>query len=119
MEIYFNTDELILTLVAMIRTIDPRLLHSGPKGIQIDFTTIERKPQHTEDERVLLRLRHALEAPGEESEDRRMVEVSMADGRRVAEALERLENLQKWEADVIAMSESLRSRLMGLTESAG
>ncbi len=121
MEVYFNTDELILTLVGLIRATDPRLLRSGPSGIQVDFASIERKETHTEDERLLLRLRNALEgAPeGQEDDNQRMVELSWAEGRRLAEALERLENLQKWEPDVIAMSASLRSRLMGLTESAG
>lgn len=121
MEVYFNTDELILTLVGLIRATDPRLLRHGPNGIQLDFASIERKEKQTEDERLLLRLRNALEgSPGDaESDDRRMVELSWAEGRRLAEALERLESLQKWEPDVLTMSGSLRSRLMGLTESAG
>jgi hypothetical protein len=121
MEVYFSTDELILTLVGLIRAIDPRLLRSGPNGIQIDFNSIERKDNQTEDERLLLRLRNALEqTPGEgEVDEQRMVEFSGAEGRRLAVALEQLEKLQKWEPDVIAMSGSLRTRLMGLTESAG
>ncbi len=119
MEVYFNTDELILTLVGLIRATDPRLLRNGPNGIQLDFASIERKENHTEDERLLLRLRGALEGNAEDPEaDKRMVELSWAEGRRLAETLERLENLQKWEPDVLAMSGSLRSRLMGLTESA-
>jgi len=121
MEVYFNTDELILTLVGLIRATDPRLLKTGARGIQLDFASIERKQQPTEDERLLLRLRSGLEtAPSEdEAGERHMVEVSWAEGRRLAEALERLESLQKWEPDVLAMSGSLRTRLMGLTESAG
>ena len=120
MEVYFNTDELILTLVGLIRATDPRLLRNGPSGIQIDFASIERKDNHTEDERLLLRLRNGLDgSDGEEAgDDRKVVELSWNEGRRLAEALERLEKLQKWEPDVIAMSESLRTRLMGLTESA-
>lgn len=121
MEIYFSTDELILTLVGLIRATDPRLLRNGPSGIQVDFASIERKSTLSEDERLLLRLRNALETTAQEegSDDQRMVELSYADGRRLAETLEHLEKLQKWEPDVIAMSESLRARLMGLTESAG
>lgn len=121
MEVYFTTDELILALVGLIRATDPRLLRNGPSGIQVDFASIEQKQTHTEDERLLLRLRNGLEEiPGEEaSEEARMVELSWAEGRRLAEAIERLEKLQPWEPDVIAMGESLRTRLMGLTESAG
>jgi hypothetical protein len=121
MEVYFSTDELILTLVGLIRAVDPSLLRNGPGGIQIDFATIERREQHTEDERLLLRLRNALEQTPEEGagDERRMVEFSGAEGRRLAAALEQLEKLQKWEPDVMAMSGSLRTRLMGLTESAG
>lgn len=120
MEVNFTTDELILTLVGLIRSTDPRLLRTGPSGIQVDFASIERKETHTEDERLLLRLRGALEeTSGEAQTDSKTMELSWAEGRRLAEALERLEKLQKWEPDVIAMSESLRARLMGLTESAG
>jgi hypothetical protein len=119
-EIDFTTDELILTLVGLIRSIDPSLLRSGRDGIHIDFAAIERKDAHSEDERLLLRLRHALEstpADGDE-DDTCMVEFSWADGRRLAEALDRLERLQPWGPDVTAMMESLRARLRGLTESA-
>lgn len=95
---------------------DPTLLRQGRDGIQVDFATIERKDTLSEDERLLLKLRGALEGAGDSGEH--PLQLSWAEGRRLADALDKLEQLQKWEPDVLAMSNSLKSRLMGLTESA-
>lgn len=110
-------DELILTLVGLIRQVDPTLLRQGRDGFQVDFQAIERKEEHSEDERLLLKLRGALEGAGESGEYG--LQLSWAEGRRLTDALERLERLQAWAPDVLAMSAALKSRLMGLTESAG
>ena len=116
LEVQFTSDELILTLVGLIRQVDPSLLRQGRDGIQVDFATIERKDELTEDERLLLKLRGALEGAGDSGPY--PLQLSWAEGRRLAEALDKLEQLQKWETDVLAMSGNLKSRLMGLTESA-
>lgn len=116
LEIRFTNDELILTLVGLIRAVDPTLLRQGRDGIQVDFAAIERKENHNEDERLLLKLRSALETA--DNPDEHSLQLSWAEGRRLADALERLERLKEWEADVMAMSGRLKSRLMGLTESA-
>jgi len=116
LEIQFTVDELILTLVGLIREVDPTLLRQGREGFQVDFQTIERKEQPSEDERLLLKLRGALEGAGDTGQYG--LQLSWAEGRRLADALEKLERLQQWAPDVLAMSGSLKSRLMGLTESA-
>ncbi len=117
LEIQFTVDELILTLVGLIRAVDPTLLRQGKDGFQVDFQAIERKDELNEDERLLLKLRGALEGAGESGDH--ALQLSWAEGRRLADALDRLERLQQWAPDVVAMSSSLKSRLMGLTESAG
>ncbi len=116
LEIQFTVDELILTLVGLIREVDPTLLRQGREGFQVDFQSIERKEQPSEDERLLLKLRGALEGAGEAGDYG--LQLSWAEGRRLADALEKLEHLQQWAPDVLAMSNALKSRLMGLTESA-
>lgn len=116
LEIQFTVDELILTLVGLIREVDPTLLRQGREGFQVDFQSIERKEQHSEDERLLLKLRGALEGAGDAGQYG--LQLSWAEGRRLADALEKLERLQQWAPDVLAMSGALKSRLMGLTESA-
>ncbi len=116
MEVNFTGDELILTLVSLIRATDPRLLRQGPDGLQVDFASFERKTKLSEDERLLLRLRGALEAAA--TSGTHALELSGMEGQRLAQTLDRLEKLQKWEPDVVAMSQGLISRLMGLTESA-
>ena len=90
MEVSFTTDELILTLVSLIRSTDPRLLRNGPSGIQVDFATIERKESHTEDERLLLRLRNALEDTPEAQGNAKALELSWAEGRRLADGESKL-----------------------------
>jgi hypothetical protein len=116
LEVNFTGDELILTLVSLIRATDPRLLRQGPQGLQVDFASFEGKPGLTEDERLLLHLRSALEAAA--GDGTHALELSWAEGQRLAQTLDGLEKLQKWEPDVIVMSQRLKSRLMGLTESA-
>ncbi|MGH9815020.1 MAG: hypothetical protein ACRD5F_06380 [Candidatus Acidiferrales bacterium] len=103
--------------MGLIRAVDPTLLRQGKDGFQVDFQAIERKDELNEDERLLLKLRGALEGAGESGGH--ALQLSWAEGRRLADALDRLERLQQWAPDVVAMSSSLKSRLMGLTESAG
>ncbi len=102
--------------MGLIRAVDPTLLRQGPDGFQVDFHAIERRENPNEDERLLLKLRTALEGAGDSGQYG--LQLSWAEGRRLADALEKLERLQQWAPDVTAMSHSLKARLMGLTESA-
>jgi hypothetical protein len=106
----FSGDELILTLVGLIRAIDPSLLRHSSEGIQIDFATIERKEHPNEDERLLLRLRGALEAAAQE--ESYGLELSLPDRQRLAEVLGKLNSLQKWPDDVMTMNSGLQERLL-------
>ena len=110
MRVEFTNDELILTLVSLIRAVDHRLLRQGPDGFTVDFATLENKQSLTEDERLLLRLRGALDASGEQSSYG--LELSTTERQRLAETLERLDRLQTWPDDVLAMSTGLQTRLL-------
>ena len=116
MEVHFSGDERILTMISLIRAVDPRLLRQDAGGFTVDFQSLERKESLNEDERLLMKMRSALETTTEESQHR--LELSWNEGMRLADTLDRLEKLQKWPEDVLAMSRNLRGRLMGLTESA-
>jgi hypothetical protein len=106
----FSNDELILTLVSLIRVIDPKLLRQGPDGFAIDFESLEGKADLSSDERLLLRLRGALDTTGDQSSYG--LELSLPERQRLAETLDRLERLQQWPADVIQMSNELQARLL-------
>jgi len=106
----FNNDELILTLVSLIRAVDPRLLHHGPDGFTVDFDSLEHKEVLSPDERLLLRLRGALDASGEQTSYG--LELSAVERQRLAETLERLDRLQTWPEDVLALSSGLQTRLL-------
>jgi hypothetical protein len=106
----FNNDELILTLVSLIRAVDPKLLRHGQDGFTLDFGTLERKEGPSADERLLLRLRGALDSASEQNTYG--LELSGVDRQRLAETLERLDRLQTWPDDVLAMSTGLQTRLL-------
>jgi hypothetical protein len=106
----FTNDELILTLVSLIRAVDHRLLKQGPDGFTVDFATLENKESLTSDERLLLRLRGALDSSGEQNSYG--LELSAPERQRLAETLERLDRLQTWPDDVLAMSTGLQTRLL-------
>ena len=110
MRVEFSNDELILTLVSLIRAVDHRLLKQGPDGFSVDFGSLEGKKVLTEDERLLLRLRGALDSSGERSSYG--LELSSTERQRLAETLERLDRLQTWPEDVLAMSTGLQTRLL-------
>ena len=127
MRIEFTTDELILALVSMVRAIDPGMLRQGAEGFEVDFQALEAKKEFSPDENLLLKLRAALEGPPgpvptpsqaspREAEPGKgpathALDLVAADARRLGETLERLESLQPWPADVLAMSRNLRARL--------
>lgn len=110
MRVEFSNDELILTLVSLIRATDPALLRHGPDGIQVDFASIERKGDLSEDERLLLRLRGALDTAGEQ--ESYVLELRLPDRQRLAEVLAKLNSIQNWPDDVTAMNSGLQERLL-------
>ena len=110
MRVEFNNDELILTLVSLIRAVDPKLLRHDGDGFTLDFGSLERKEDPSSDERLLLRLRGALDSTN--VQNTYGLELSGAERQRLAETLERLDRLQTWPQDVLAMSTGLQTRLL-------
>ncbi|MBI3405917.1 MAG: hypothetical protein HY046_10725 [Acidobacteria bacterium] len=98
-----------MAVVSLVRVIDPRLLRQGEDGFRVDFDRLQRKENPSADERLLLKLHTALDTGKEESQYQ--LEMTGAEGRRLAESLEKLERLQNWAPDVTIMSRNLRSRL--------
>jgi hypothetical protein len=114
LQIHLTTDELILTLISLIRAVDPRMLQQGPEGFSVDFERIDtKKSPLTGDEALMLKLRAVLERA--ENAGPLPLELEVAEGKRLAGTLERLEGLQTWPADVLAMSARIRARLGEVT----
>jgi len=102
-------DELILTLVSLVRAIDPRMLRQGAEGYEMDFQALEGKKELSADEVLVLKLRAALDrhaAAGSYG-----LEFDAGETRRLSQTLERLESLQPWPEDVLQLSRALRARL--------
>jgi hypothetical protein len=108
----FTNDELILVLISLVRATHPRMLRQDGDGFSVDFEPLSKKEKLTADERLLLRMRAAMEVPGEPAT--LVLELEAGEGPRLAATLAKLEALQQWPADVLEMSRSLRSRLAPL-----
>jgi hypothetical protein len=108
----FTNDELILVLIGLVRATHPSMLRQDADGFSVDFEVLAEKKKLTADERLLLRMRAAMDVPGESPA--LVLELEDGEGPRLAAALAKLEALQKWSADVLEMSRSLRSRLAPL-----
>lgn len=116
MRIEFSGDEMILVLVGMVRAVNPRMLREGPDGFTLDFESLNAKDELTGDEVLLLKLRAVMEAPAAPAAPageppRREMDLSVAEGKRLADALKSLEGLGAWPQDVLALSRGLRKRL--------
>lgn len=116
MRIELSGDEMILVLVGMVRAVNPRMLREGPDGFTLDFESLDAKDELTYDEVLLLKLRAIMEAPtgpaGAAGEPpQRGLDVTAAEGERLADALMSLEGLGAWPKDVLDLSRALRKRL--------
>lgn len=107
----FTNDELILTLISLVRAIDPKMLQQGPDGFSVDMSPLEKKATLTPDENLLIKLRAAFNeaTPGGHYE----IALDGAESSRLASTLETLEKMQKWPEDVLALSQGVRARLAG------
>jgi len=108
----FTNDELILLLISLVRATRPSMLRQDADGFSVDFEPLAKKKQLTADERLLLRMREAMEGASEQTA--LVLQLEEKEGPRLAAALARLETLQRWPADVLEMSRSLRDRLAPL-----
>lgn len=106
MQFDLNGDELLLAIIGLVRAINPAMLKAENDGFSVDFSSLEGKQTLSSDEQLLATLRVAADSASPS------LVLDQAQARRLADVLLRLESLQSWPADVLAMSASLRSRLL-------
>ena len=51
-------------LISLVRATHPRMLRQDGDGFSVDFEVLTRKKKLTADERLLLRMRAAMDVPG-------------------------------------------------------
>jgi hypothetical protein len=134
----FSNDELFLALVSLVRATRPAMLRQDADGFSIDFEAIAASKSPRDSDRLLLKLGAAMQGPppaeapnagpsagieeegsttsGTEPEAAAAdgavsLDISGAEASQIAAALAKLEQLQAWPADVLAMSRALRARL--------
>ena len=135
MRVEFTGDELILALISLIRATCPAMLRQSPEGFTVDFGPIENKQTLNADEGLLLKFRDALEESEttgpppadhieetaeetvEETAPPHALELNATEASQIIETLEKLEALQRWPPDVVAMSARLRARLAAVPPS--
>ncbi len=100
---------MILALISLVRTTNPSMLRPSPDGFSVDFEALDKKTALSPDERLMMKFRVALEGPSAEASH--PLNLDPAEAQRLGETLEKLESLQSWPADVLAMSGALRARL--------
>src|ERR1700733_7715929 len=105
MKLELNGNELLLVIIGIVRRINPAMLKAEGDGFTVDFTPMIAKEELSSDERLLVKLRAAAEA------ENASLELDADEARTLRTALERLEKIQKWPADVLDMSRTLRSKL--------
>jgi len=104
MVLELSSDELLIIIIGLVRRINPAMLKAEGDGFTVDFSPMIGKEELSSDEQLLAKLRTAAEA------ENASLELDADEARRLSVSLERLENLQKWPADVIDMSRGLRSK---------
>jgi hypothetical protein len=87
------------------------MLRQTSDGFTVDFESLQGKTVFTDDERILNKLRIAFESPATPGDSVHTLELEAAEGKRLAVMLESLEKLQSWPADVLTLSQNLRTRL--------
>jgi hypothetical protein len=105
---------MILALMAAVRATHPSILKPGADGFTLDFEAFDRNTSFNSDEQLLLKLRAVMDSPASAETPSLAVELSPGEGKRLAEMLERLEKLQPWPADVLALSLGIRARLIAI-----
>jgi hypothetical protein len=105
MKLEITGDELLLVIIGIVRRINPAMLKAEGDGFTVDFTPMIGKEELTSDEQLLVKLRTAAEA------ENASLDLDSDEARTLSTALERLEIIQKWPADVLDMSRALRSKL--------
>ena len=99
-----------MALLSVIQVTSPALLCAGPDGYTVDLTPLEKKPQLTSDEILVVRL-HEVFAAGGDSAGPYAVELSVTEAARLGESLHTLARAREWPPDVQRMNNDLRARL--------
>jgi hypothetical protein len=122
----FTGDELVLALISLVRATHPRMLRQEADGFSVDFEALSTMKTLGPDERLMVKMRAALEPPptdllatagvGQETAQPAegqplYLDLDPGEAERLAQTLARLEGLQRWPADVLEMSRALRARL--------
>jgi len=122
----FTSDELFLALVSLVRATRPSMLRQDAEGFSIDFEAIAAAKSPLDSDRLLLKLGAAMQGPPPQEETGIpapgqgstpppdgvvSLDVTASEARQLAGALAKLEQLQAWPEDVLAMSRALRARL--------
>ena len=112
----FSSDELILALVSLVRATRPAMLRQEADGFSVDFEAIARSNSPGKADQLLLKMGAVMgsstQYPAENPNTSVSIDLDAAEARQVADALEKLERLQAWPEDVMAMSRALRARLV-------
>jgi hypothetical protein len=104
----FNGDEIVLIIIGVVRRVNPTMLKDDGDGFSVDFTPLAGKTKLSTDEQLLMKLRTASESGATQ------VELEEPEARALGIALERLELIQAWPADVLNMSRAIRARLAAI-----
>lgn len=141
-EMTFTGDELLLALVSLVRATRPGMLRQEGDGFTVDFAAIAASKNPRDSDRLLLKLGAAMqgsppkatpdeneaaaggqpandgkEPGGNAGSDGVSLDIDAAEAGQIAGALAKLEQLQAWPEDVVAMSRALRVRLASQGES--
>jgi len=108
-EVTFTHDELILVMVSLVRATHPSMLRQESDGFAVDFQILDQKDVLDDDERLLFKVRAVLDSPVDQRAG--VLRLNPSESRRLAAALAKLQRLQPWPADVLAMCRDLRARL--------
>lgn len=109
MDLKFTNDEMILTLVSLVRAIDPRILKSSAEGFTLDFPPLPPGAEMSFDEKLARGLCMFLETEPKDGNYR--IEFSPEEANRLSDVLESLVEKQKWPDDVKSMSRAIRKKL--------
>ena len=102
-------DEIVLALLSIIQITNPAMLRAGSDGFAVDLTSLEKKPQLSPDELLLVRLHEAFATGGDAGPY--PIELSPAEATRLCTALEILARARQWPPDMERLNDNLCSRL--------
>jgi hypothetical protein len=102
-----TSDELVLTIIALVRRVNPTMLKMSGDGFDVDFTPLAGKSPLSADEQLLVKLRESSESETAAGQ----LDLNTVEAHSLSLALERLEALQSWPQDVLTMSRAMRQRL--------